>query len=644
MAEHSPGQQLSEIASLIQDTVPELLAADIKKIVMEVAPIERTQRLLQLALIKQPGALQGEHPNVPITVQDLCHALDAAGARAIVLPACEGCGRHLRLPYQAPGEGRHCSRCARNHMSTPCARCGRVQPVQRNIDGERFCRTCWRADPRSFDTCSRCGQLATIVVRRPELVCHGCYTAPLRTCSLCHEPGRVATHLEGKRVCARCYYAMRRPRQCPECGRRRMLTNLWDDQLVCAECAGAPVTLACPGCGSVEESRKHHLCARCRRPIVVRRLLSDETGEIRDEMRPLAEYLISHHPRAESLASWVNKSRGAATLRELADGTLRLDPAAIIDRAGSAQSVSFLLSLLVQSGTLPDLDVQRARFEHWLRGWLASIEEPADRRLMRQYCAWGLNSASRSTPRATAKARYQKQRAALRYCAELLQFIRARGDSLMTFPQRELDAYLTGSPSQQDALAAFTRWLRQNRMSRLHVEHRKHQLAGAGFESDHRWRMARWFLQDKQISPVDRVAALLVLLYGIHLTRIVAIERTQVDVGPEQVTLNIGKEPIELPDALGESVTDLLNLSHHRSDRWLFVGRTPGAPLTAGALRRRLSRHGMQTRSARVTALLELAQQMHPRVLSDLLGISTTSATAWWRLAGGDWAAYPALR
>lgn len=52
----------------------------------------------------------------------------------------------------------------------------------------------------------------------------------------------------------------------------------------------------------------------------------------------------------------------------------------------------------------------------------------------------------------------------------------------------------------------------------------------------------------------------------------------------------------------------------------------------------------MQTGSARVTALLELAQQMHPRVLSDLLGISTTSATAWWRLAGGDWATYPALR
>lgn len=423
-----------------------------------------------------------------------------------------------------------------------------------------------------------------------------------------------------------------------------MLTNLLHEQLVCAECAGRPVTMACPGCGSVQESRKHHLCEQCRRPIVVRRLLSDETGEIRDEMQALADSLISHHPRAESLSQWVDNSSAAATLRDLSVGTLPLEPAAIIERAGSVQSASFLLSLLVQSGTLPDLNVQHARFEHWLRIWLASLEAPEDRRLLRQYSAWGLNSAARSTPRATAKARYQRQRTALRYCAELLQFIRAHGCSLTTFPQRELDAYLTGSPSQRDALAAFTRWLRQNRKSRLHVEHRKHQLAGARFESDHRWRMARRFLQDKQISPSDRVGALLVLLYGMHLTRILAIERTQVDVGPAQVTLNIGKEPIELPDALGEAVTDLLKPSLHRSDRWLFVGRTPGEPLTAGALRGRLSRHGMQTGSARVTALLELAQQMHPRVLSDLLGISITSATAWWRLAGGDWAAYPALR
>ena len=41
---------------------------------------------------------------------------------------------------------------------------------------------------------------------------------------------------------------------------------------------------------------------------------------------------------------------------------------------------------------------------------------------------------------------------------------------------------------------------------------------------------------------------------------------------------------------------------------------------------------------------LELARHMHPRVISDMLGLSTTAATRWWRLASRGWATYPTLR
>jgi hypothetical protein len=41
---------------------------------------------------------------------------------------------------------------------------------------------------------------------------------------------------------------------------------------------------------------------------------------------------------------------------------------------------------------------------------------------------------------------------------------------------------------------------------------------------------------------------------------------------------------------------------------------------------------------------MELTRQMHPRVVSDLLGITPASAAAWSRLAGSDWNEYPALR
>lgn len=647
MAKPPQEPRVAEVAGLVHAIAPEIPVERLVEIVAEVAPVPLTQRRLELALLKQPGVLEGRHRNVPVTVQDLAHALVNEGAGRVVLPTCDSCGRAVRMPHKTQTGGRHCSRCERNARSVACARCGRVQPVQRTVDGQRFCRDCWRADPRSFGDCSRCGQNATIIVRRPALVCLACYTAPVKMCELCGEPGRVATHLDSRRVCARCYYAMRRPQPCPECGRKVFLTGFMNGHKVCAECAGAPVTMACPGCGTIEEVRKHRLCVECRRPIAIQQLLADDSGEIRPELHPLAEYLVTHHGSAISLERWLYKSRCAVVLRELADGTLPLTADAIMTRAHAGQSVAFLLSLLIRSGVLPDFDIQAARFEHWFQRWLPTVPHPEDRLLLRRYCTWELLPSGRSLRGRPATAvrsgsTYQKVRAALKRCAALLQQIRASGETLTTYPQRSLDGFLTGSPSQRDALAPFTRWLRRHRLSRLRVEFRSHRLEGRDYAADHRWTMARAFITRDDMDPVTRVSGLLVLFYGLHLTRIAAITRAQVDTTARPMTLTVGTEPIELPEVLAEAMVQLLD--GNRSDTWLFPGRNPGRPITPGPLSRRLRQEGLLAGSARVTALMDLTRQLHPRIVSDLLGITASSAAAWARLSGGEWSDYPALR
>ena len=156
--------------------------------------------------------------------------------------------------------------------------------------------------------------------------------------------------------------------------------------------------------------------------------------------------------------------------------------------------------------------------------------------------------------------------------------------------------------------------------------------------------MAQYFLHNPDINPADRVAGLLVLLYGMTLSRIAGITVDQIIHREDAVSLTIGSEPIALPAPLGDALVALNAADRLQGSPWLFPGRNPGQPISSGNLGRRLRAHGLSTRSARITALMELARQMHPRVLSDLLGVSITSATAWWRLAGGDWAEYPALR
>ncbi|GAA2969372.1 hypothetical protein GCM10010459_28710 [Microbacterium schleiferi] len=353
------------------------------------------------------------------------------------------------------------------------------------------------------------------------------------------------------------------------------LTGFMNGQKVCADCAGAPITMACPGCGSIEEIRKHHLCVECRRPVAIQQLLADDAGEIRADLHPLADYLLTHHGKAASLERWLHKSKCAMVLRELADGTLPLTAEAIITRARSGQSVAFLLSLLVRSGVLPELDVESTRFDHWLNGWLDDIEDPEDRLILRRYCTWELLRSARTLRSASSPASgFLRQRAALKYCAAFLREIRSQQETLATFPQRRLDAYLTDSPSQRDALAPFTRWLRKHRLSTVRVEFRSHRLEGRDYASDHRWQMARRFLSAADMDPKTRAAGLLVLLYGIQLTRIVTITRAQVDTNSRPVTLTVGAEPIELPEILGNAMVNLVAASARHPERGMALPRS----------------------------------------------------------------------
>jgi hypothetical protein len=53
---------------------------------------------------------------------------------------------------------------------------------------------------------------------------------------------------------------------------------------------------------------------------------------------------------------------------------------------------------------------------------------------------------------------------------------------------------------------------------------------------------------------------------------------------------------------------------------------------------------GIDTVTGRASALLQLAGELPPTVVADLLGLRTKTAIAWGQLAGRPWAADPALR
>lgn len=649
MTDNQDHLHLHEVIFLVRELTPELSDRQLEDIVMTVAPGTTTRRLLVIKLRKLPGILSGEHKDVPRTIQQLAHALSAAGATRVVLPTCEGCGRAVYMPNKAPGGGRHCPSCAAKSNAANCAVCGRIKRVYTSVGKEHYCRNCWHRDPRSYDKCSECGQEGPVIQRRPRIICRDCYAAPEKQCGHCQRVGRPAVYIDGTCVCSRCYSSMRRPRPCPRCQREVFLTSFVNGEAICANCAGEPVRMACPGCGTITQSRKSHFCSSCRRPSILKEFLSGSDEEVPQNLQPLFDYLLTHHQKAASLEIWLQRGKCASILREIADRTLPLEPDAIIQRANADNPVVFLLSLLSHSGTIPELDVQKARFDFWLKDWFKNIDDPQDRLILKRYARWSLLSTADNNPPpnnrvGSYRSRYNRYRSILKECRALLYEIRSHGDTTMSFPQSKLEAYLSGSSSQRDALARFTRWLRQERLTKLRVGNRNHQLEGTHGEANHRWMMAKKFLSDTPMDVRSRAGGLLVLLYGMQLTRVVSLRTSQVNVQSDIVTLTIGSDPIEVPDRLGTTLAELADDSAKRCTSWLFPGRIPGSPLSTSALSKRLRREGFQNIPARSFALMDLARQMHPRVLSDLLGISTTSANAWWRIAGGDWTSYPTLR
>jgi hypothetical protein len=78
--------------------------------------------------------------------------------------------------------------------------------------------------------------------------------------------------------------------------------------------------------------------------------------------------------------------------------------------------------------------------------------------------------------------------------------------------------------------------------------------------------------------------------------------------------------------------------------RWLFPGLRPGRPMDAASLSQKLGAHGIDVRAARNTALADLAADLPPAVLAQLVGIGISTAIRWANHARRDWTPYLATR
>jgi len=328
------------------------------------------------------------------------------------------------------------------------------------------------------------------------------------------------------------------------------------------------------------------------------------------------------------------------------------------DGGGRSFATEHLRQLLVASGALPDRDEHLHRLQRRL-ATVIDTAHPDDQAVLRASATWQLLRRLRARAEQGAPTLHAADRAreVLAEAARFLHALREHDLDLTSCTQADLDAWLTTRARAHRLLPVFLAWAqRQHHLPvALAVTAAPAWQLGAVQPADQRWQHARRLLHDDTLPTPDRVAGLLVLLYGQTLTRISRLRLADLDIATDPtgvvVHLRLGADAIHVGEPLATLLGSLpvtgstgTARALTSAEHWLFPGRHPGRPAHPATLANRLRRLGVEPRAARNSALLHLAEHLPTRVLADLLGLHIVTAERWSATAGARWMGYAGNR
>jgi hypothetical protein len=330
-------------------------------------------------------------------------------------------------------------------------------------------------------------------------------------------------------------------------------------------------------------------CARCVLASRLTGLLGDGPARTAQGLQPLYVALLAAE-RPEAVIGWLRPYRpGHTILARLASGELELSHAALdaVDDV-HRNATGHLGALLTALGALPQRDTHLALLERDLTTIVGGAADPELGRVLRRYATWGLLRHARAKASQTPLSSGVRHglAASLKTAVHFTGWLAERGMSLPSCRQPDLDAYLLAHPARREELRHFLAWARRNRDPALTISPSPRPSTVIPLGQHQRWKLARTLLHEDGYDPGDRVAGLLVLLFGQRPGKIVRL--TTDDIGTDDgghTTLALGATPIRVPEPLA---SHLHQLARHRRaltqipagdpGPWLFPASTRAAP------------------------------------------------------------------
>ncbi|MEU0099959.1 XRE family transcriptional regulator [Streptomyces sp. NPDC006267] len=566
---------------------------------------------------------------------------------------CCRCGR-LRRVNALTSEGPVCGTC---YSSPPrlCGVCGHVVPINSRADGARP-DTCYRCNKRQEKTCAVCKEVRPghhIDGGHGSFHCDACRPRTECTCALCGRIAKAKVLWPQGPVCDSCYRKTRStPAPCTSCGRRRILVGQTaEGALLCKACSSPDGPAErCPTCDEPADLHPGGRCPRCTLADRVADLLSPNGTGVAPPLQPLVRVLAGAENPYHVL-QWLRRSPAAHLLRRLA-----LDPETLshesLDSLPQRAVTAYVRGLLVTAGILPPRDENLALLTNWVTRTVAGL--PARQaNIIRPFAEWHIirDARRRSARGRYTYAAYKGDYGNVTAAIDLLNWLDSQHLNLRRLQQPHLDTWATDRPTLRSRTIPFLRWSIARRLCPpdLVIDRPATQLPG-NFQAEDQAREELTRCLNDATLPLDvRIAAALVRLYALPLSRIVELTEDHISRDGEHTYLAVNHHPFVLPPKLARLIDDQLRHStprHNATDghRYLLPGQNPGRPRNPLGLADTLRRHGLPARAARNTAMMDALADLPPMVMADLLGIHPKTAERWATLVGENWSAYLSTR
>src|SRR6478609_647645 len=184
-------------------------------------------------------------------------------------------------------------------------------------------------------------------------------------------------------ICSGCFAkAVETYGHCQACRTHRLLPGVGPaGQRWCTDCAGGLGNFTCARCGREGWIERVGTCGSCVLTDRIRELLDDGTGRVRPELQPLADRITAmSRPRSGIL--WLSRPAPQGILRALAAGRVPLTHDGLSGLT-PRRSVIYIRDLMIAAGILPPVDRFLLLFEQWWPTWLAGLNDPDHRKVLR---------------------------------------------------------------------------------------------------------------------------------------------------------------------------------------------------------------------------------------------------------------------